>query len=122
MAIHGIEIKLTISHGEYQYNFRLTKGTYTYDITLSKWPTGNCQLSSLGLMNYVFVISQERKVVQDIIKELYVMARHAPKLILLDVRNEFVAAVEKCFKVKIKQPYVSTNATNMCLFVVELDV
>jgi hypothetical protein len=95
-------------------------GAYGFDLMINKSPTGNCQLSSLGYVNYVLHNTQNNiKDVNDIVRECFALSKHAPKLIMLDVNEMYVSGVETCFNVILKQPYVSTNNSKMCAFLVK---
>ena len=43
-----------------------------------------------------------------------------PKLILVDVRENYTEEIEKSFIVISKTPYISTNKSKMCLFIIKL--
>lgn len=87
---------------------------------ITKWPTGNCQLSSISYLYSFFLNNVKKEDVVEIIKHCYARIGQPMNLILVDVNNQYIPKVEECFKVVHKYPYVSTNQSNMCLFVVKI--
>jgi hypothetical protein len=93
---------------------------YTFDVMINKSPTGNCQLTSLAYVNYLLTNTQNNaNDVKAILTECFKMAKHACKLALVDVNEQYIPGVESCFNVMTKQPYVSTNGSKMCHFLIK---
>jgi hypothetical protein len=101
--------------------FNIKKGTYTFQIYLSRYPTNNCQLSCIGSAYVLAQQVNERADAQAILKECYKQANHQPRIVIMDVRNEFCAGIEKLFCVFNKNEYTSTNGSHMCLYMIKLD-
>lgn len=93
---------------------------YGFDLMLNKSPTGNCQLVSLAYVNYLLTNTQNNtNDVKAILMECFRLSAHAGKLALVDVNEQYIAGVESCFNVLTKQPYLSTNGSKMCHFIVK---
>ena len=93
---------------------------YTVNLIITRYPTGNCQLSSIGYLNCLFLRSWTKEVMVGAIKECYRLIGMEPKLIFVDVQKKHIEDVEKLFTVKTKSPYISTNSSEMCAFIVSL--
>lgn len=94
---------------------------YTFDLMINKSPTGNCQLTSVAYVNYLLTnTGNNAQDVKAILTECYKLIGMACKLAFVDVNEQYVGGVESCFNVVTKQPYVSTNGSKMCHFVVKL--
>jgi hypothetical protein len=118
----------TINSYDLACRFGIKSKTYSWTIYITKWPTGNCQLTSVAYMNFMLDKTQSNKEdVHAILRECYRLcngnpaAPFTPKLIMIDVKKEYIERVESCFEVVMKNPYVSTNGSNMCLFMVKVD-
>jgi hypothetical protein len=99
---------------------------YNINIFLSKSPTQNCQLTSIGLVNHLlgYIIGEtgaRRSDIQAAVRECYKLIGFTPLMILMDVQAVHITDVESCFNVVVKQPYDNTNGSKMCLFLVKLD-
>jgi hypothetical protein len=106
--------------------FKVQKGVYPIYISIAKWPTGNCQLSAIGYINALIdETSANKKDINDIIRACYRLcngnatAPYTPHLAMIDVREKYIKNVEECFVVKMKYPYVSTNGSSMCLYMIQ---
>jgi hypothetical protein len=101
--------------------FKITKiGAGTWSFMINKSPTGNCQLTSLGYVNYLLYYTENNAgVIRDILVECFKMIKHNCKLALIDVNEQYIAGVESCFNIVTKQPYTSTNGSKMCHFLVK---
>lgn len=78
--------------------------------------TGNCQLTVLGDFHKLYDASSTIKDVSRIITR-YTSTR----LLLLDVRSEYTSAVERLgFPVLLKQGYISTNGSEMTIFILKI--
>ena len=122
-VVNGYDIKLQSNvHKDTLATFSIkSRSLYTFTITVCKFPTSNCQVSSFGNMNFLLEYTNKNKEdVNAIIKECYNLISYKPLLILVDVKDTFIEVVERCFEVITKTPYISTNNSNMCLFLVKL--
>jgi hypothetical protein len=125
--VNGNKFKVTVKHGNdpksnyVEFDILKVGTAYSSRITVTKWPTGNCQLSSIGYMNaLVYYEDHTPQDVNAIIRECYKMIDCLPLLILVDVQQAYVPKVEQCFKIMHKHLYISTNSSAMCLFMVQL--
>lgn len=101
---------------------------YSTTITITRLPTGNCQLSSIGYLASLLKLVQsqlklmkvekEKENVLAILSECYRLCAYSPALVLLDVQPAWMPHVEKIFTVQHKYPYISTNGSSMCLYMV----
>jgi hypothetical protein len=98
------------------------KSGYIFNLQLTKYPTGNCQLSSIGYLNCLFTNGiRDKQTVHEVINECYRMMSWTKKLILVDVHEKHIIDVESCFHVKTKNPYTSTNGSKMCVLIVSME-
>ena len=90
-------------------------------IYIHKKPTKNCQLSSIGYMNRLLSFTQKTPHNRvPILIQCFKKVAEEPKLILVDVRENYTEEIEKSFIVISKTPYISTNKSKMCLFIIKL--
>ena len=122
-VVNGYTIDLTVPMTSNYCPFYIHKaGGYKIQIGITKWPTGNCQLSSIAYLQNLFLATNCNKSdVIAILKECYRICGASPLLICIDVRSHLVDQVEKCFNIKHKYPYTSTNGSSMCLFMAKLE-
>lgn len=88
---------------------------------LSTSPTANCQLFSLAQANNFFANVKG----VDLIKTLQLIGKTAgaKQIMLIDVNQSYFNKVEELFKpenVIIKTPYLSTNGSNMCIYLLRM--
>lgn len=113
------------TYGQRQVSFHVKNGIYTGCFSICRSPTGNCQLSSVANANVMFscLVAGSKISKTDInllLKEAYRQIGHTPLLVEVDVNWPHVVDVERCFTVVHKLPYISTNQSQMCLFLVRL--
>jgi hypothetical protein len=95
---------------------------YRQTIVLTRWPTGNCQLSSIAYMASLLSLIRTAKgtiVKEDIYKifnGIFEILKFRSPMLLFDVQKIWIEHMEKCFKVIGKMPYISTNNSEMCIF------
>ncbi len=105
------------------YIFEVVDPITSFCFCITKAPTGNCQLSSIGHLDYILTFSQARKGKEDvygIIKEAYGLIKQDSLQIIVDVKNKWTSTVEQLFDVVSKQPYESTNESLMNLYIIKL--
>ena len=90
--------------------------------TITKSPTGNCQLSAIGNFNVICSLFQNHiEEIIPLLKNSFKLCYYTPKLVLIDVTADYIATVEKIFSNLIthKYQYTNTNTYNkMCMFIV----
>lgn len=89
---------------------------YKSAIVVIKYPTNNCQLSSLmDAANLVYI---NTSVKEELFKEIYNCTN---RQILIDIKQVDCEQIESLFKeymdMVIKTPYISTNGSNMVLYI-----
>jgi len=116
--VNGHEIEVTLS--DHSCSFKIKNSVYGVPtFSIIKFPTGNCQLSSIAYLANLLMVTTDKDTVLAILKECFARTV-CSHLILIDVREEWAEHVEKIFNVIHKYPYRSTNFSNMCLFMVTL--
>ena len=103
-------------------SFTLLRKTYptnTYTILISKNPTGNPQISSIGYAYALLMAPKEDRI--DILKECYKMTNYTPNLILIDVKKIHAPMIKETFKIIQERQYTSTNRSDMTLFITTLE-
>ncbi len=117
------DVSLTKNTDPYTFSVR---NNYSFIFTVTRAPTNNCQVSSIGAMNYIlsYTKSKSEKTYKEdtlaIIKEAYSLIKQELLQIIIDVQDKWIKTVEECFVVMCKQPYTSTNGSKMCLFLVKI--
>ncbi len=97
------------------------ESSYKFFLSVLKYPTQNCQLTSLGPLATLLSRTTVPDEVLFVLRQCYALLGFQALLVLVDVKQSFCEAVEKCFQVVVKTPYVSTNGSLMCLYVVKLE-
>lgn len=105
---------------DFTFSFKKECEAYNYVASLCKYPTQNCQLSSIGCMDVIFESTNDNAEVRDIIREFHNKLNHPINMILLDVKTHYIDRVRECFKVITETKYFSTNGSEMCLFIVTI--
>lgn len=95
-------------------------GKYAYNISISRSPTGNCQLISIGWIYHLFLMQTTRADATAIVQECCRFMGITPLLIAVDVRLDYASKVEECFTVIKKIQYMNTNGNDMCFFLMTL--
>jgi len=114
----------THSKKDYYGYFQIKKIGAAYgtaNIMIIRYPTGNCQLSSVAYMNTLLSITENNKDdVWGILRACYNLLDHVPKLAVMDVRETYAKAMDDCFSKAIihKHPYINTNGSHMILYMV----
>lgn len=89
-------------------------------VYFDRYFTGNCQLGSLSYVNnFLQRVSSDKDITElfsSLRKEL--SAQYPPQF-LFDVNNGLAQLVRDYFQVVVDAPYVSTNGSNMVLFIVK---
>ena len=94
---------------------------YSFDLTIIKYPTGNCQVHSIAYANHLFQWTEGVKIeIHNILNACYAELKMIPKLAIVDVNAQWIPKVDECFNVLTKTPYKSTNGSDMCLYLVNL--
>ncbi len=117
-GLNGVVVTLTNKESPHQVlvgNFQMkSKDGYSVTMLLTRYPTGNCQLSSIGYLNCLLTRKWTKEVNVACIKECYRLLGMDPKLILVDVNKSLIPDVEKLFSTVVaKNPYTSTNGSEM---------
>lgn len=92
-------------------------------IYVAALPTTNCQFFSIGEFRVVLREKDKQKQLQ-ILVDCY-KAGLKKKMVLLDVEEYWIGDLEKLFPssdIVIKQPYISTNNSRMCLYLVKTTI
>lgn len=123
-TVNGFDITISGSckaSSEYcSFNIKKPQ-SYTFNISVTKWPTGNCQLSSIAYMNQMLTHTSNKEDALAIIMECYRLIGLTPLLIIIDVNIKYAPTIEQYFdKIVHKHPYTSTNNSSMCLFIINL--
>jgi len=118
---YNVQIAVGQVAGAPDVTFQISKKKSTLQIHLCRYPTQNCQLSSIGMIGTLLDDCRSNlENVQPIIRECCKLVSIVPHLMLVDVRQQYVECVEKALKVFHKHPYISTNGSYMCLFMVDI--
>lgn len=102
-------------------SFRIKRETYSYYLGLCRSPTGNCQISSIGSVFQLIgnnIITKKDAIL--VLKEMYRQINMVPVLVAMDVNSVYIKDIERCFTIVHKMPYMSSNSSNMCWFLVKL--
>jgi len=95
-----------------------TPNNYSMNIMIIRHPTQNCQISSIGLAQNIRLIINE-----DIKKFIEVLQRNTCSQILVDVHNRYMRELNKVLEpyldVVFKQPYKSTNGSEMTMMLLK---
>lgn len=93
-----------------------SKVRYTQHLYISKYPTQNCQVSAIGLIETVVLLKDDKLVIGEIMSEL---RQYTLEQIIFDVRSTYFKDVYEIFKpyaTKVfKRSYVSTNGSLMAM-------
>jgi hypothetical protein len=112
----------TTNNYTYIFSIKSSKAAYSAVIHFARFPTKNCQLCCFGAMENLLKLTTDQADVHRIMRECCRKTEHEPRMILLDVKNEWVVHMDKIFhgRTRHKHPYASTNGTSMCLYIVTL--
>jgi hypothetical protein len=89
-------------------------------VYFDRYFTGNCQLGALSYVNNFLENVSSDKDITELFASLRVhLADKYPPQFLFDVRNNLAQLVRDYFQVVVDAPYVSTNGSNMVLFIVK---
>jgi hypothetical protein len=94
--------------------------TYNFHFYLDQYPTFNCQMSSIGHMDYILSGTENRAQALGALSEGYRLAGLKPKIILIDIDNAYMDKMDSYFAnhILMKNPYESTSGSKMCLYMV----
>lgn len=101
---------------------KIRGNAYSFRFYIDQYPTYNCQVTSVGHMDYIFDGTDTRTQALGALCEGYRLAGIKPKLILMDVAKEYMGKMDMFFAnhIVMKNPYESTNDTKMCLYMVTM--
>jgi hypothetical protein len=121
-ATYDVKFKTPYSETSEWAIFSVKKsGGYEFNVAVGKWPTGNCQVTSIAYFNSLLSNTANNKAdVTAIIKEMYKMLKLTPLLIIVDVKSQYIAGVDATLEVVHKHPYKSTNGSDMCLYLAKV--
>lgn len=89
-------------------------------VYFDRYFTGNCQLGSLSYVNnFLERVSSDKDITELFSSLRKELAGKYPPQFLFDVNNNLAQLVRDYFKVVVDAPYVSTNGSNMVLFIVK---
>lgn len=82
--------------------------------------TGNCQLFCIYSFKNILRKYRTIREVKNVVKKC--SRATGKRLMLIDVNDVHIKRVEQIFKtsIVIKTPYISTNSSNMCLFLIKV--
>lgn len=115
-----VGIEEMVKADQYTYKLPVKVRGYTCNLLLNINPTCNCQVMSIGHMDYLFGMSDSVKELKECL--LRALSPYPTKpLIILDVQQYYAEAVKEIAKrIVCEQPYRSTNGTDMILYLIEL--
>lgn len=102
---------------DFQINFPAINDYNTY-IDIVGYPTGNCQLSSLGIAKNILLV-------QDSFKEelINTIKAKVSQQFIVDINVMYEKRIERFFEdytdIVIKTPYISTNDNSMILYILK---
>lgn len=89
-------------------------------VYFDRYFTGNCQLGSLSYVNnFLQRVSSDKDITELFSSLRKELAAQYPPQFLFDVNNSLAQLVRDYFQVVVDAPYVSTNGSNMVLFIVK---
>ena len=103
---------------------------YNIDFSITKCPTGNCQLTSIGYANSLLGnmagdknALPQKDVVRAVLFEAYRLIGYTPKIIFVDVNQCYIKEMVHCFnpdEIIMKNEYKSSNGSDMCVFMLNM--
>lgn len=126
-AVQGYDVSISNklgTNGEHTtFSVNGTEGgtPYKFQVTITRWPTGNCQVSAFGYMNNLLTHTKKNKDhVLAVMKECFRLLDHSPRLIMVDVQERYIGDVEGILEIIHKHAYTSTNSSKMCMFLAKM--
>lgn len=99
------------------YKVLLGKTSTGTGFQVTKYPTDNCQFASIGSSINILQSSDAL----SILKDMYIILENRP-MFMYDLKNNQISLLKKLFSEKdivLETPYVSTNGTDMTLFLIK---
>lgn len=121
-VVSGFEIAMT-SQNSYDFivTLKALTGTYSFNLHFFVSPTSNCQLYSIGHIEYLIkVFSGTKEDMKALLRACWNLKTLNQRLVILDVHQIHCTKLESFFDVVTKNPYTSTNGSLMCLYIVNL--
>lgn len=103
--------------GKYDFNVKFPiEDGYVETVQIIGYPTGNCQLSFIGNVRNLLGIKKD--CIKELIKKLKFNTMNQ---FIVDIKINDETKIEEFFKdetsIVMKNPYVSTNGSNMILYI-----
>jgi hypothetical protein len=122
--VNGWKVSVAVSDmlNFYATKFLYVKGAYSSNTWLFRYPTMNCQLTTICSMeNFLNFVKDDNDVI-PILQAFYELGKWQNKITLIDVKKTVWDRVDKIFEKYVfkKLPYDSTNGSAMCLYLLKL--
>jgi len=116
--------KTLLKDNPYDENYKFLikrKDGYKFMLYTIKYPTNNCQLSSIGNANDLLQIPEG-----DIVEVIHAIRKGTCNMVIMDIRDSYLVKLKKFFEpfgeFRLESPYKSSNGSSMVILILKWNI